>query len=342
MSSTYSLLVWHTEREKTAPLIIPPTRESNLVLHHHQVRVMLKRVCGNKAAGLDCVPRWIIKTCAKQLTEVFMKIFNLSLQHATVPTCPKFIPVSKKSPAKSLNEYRPVALTTVVRKCVERLVHSPIRSILPQDLDPHQFAYQANRSTEDASTQLCTSPWHIWRNQTAMWGCCLLPFYTMVNKLVPSSTASKNGKQLLLHPHPKHITAPQSTLPTSTVVGLIADSIQAWGESSCEVVQGQQPRKDYPPYSALDWLWPGDSRLKSDQSLCEKGECVKAADRDLLYLTACQKGPTETVFPQEVETGPAPTETAFTGAPSRASWPTVQPCGMPAARLLSAKTWLCG
>ena len=32
----------------------------------------------------------------------------------------------------------------------ESLVLLHIRSIIPPDLDPHQFAYQENRSTEDA------------------------------------------------------------------------------------------------------------------------------------------------------------------------------------------------
>ncbi|TKS65927.1 hypothetical protein D9C73_028553 [Collichthys lucidus] len=35
-------------------------------------------------------------------------------------------------------------------KCFEKLVRSHITSALPRSLDPHQFAYRANRSTEDA------------------------------------------------------------------------------------------------------------------------------------------------------------------------------------------------
>ncbi|XP_036386698.1 interferon-induced protein 44-like [Megalops cyprinoides] len=35
-------------------------------------------------------------------------------------------------------------------KCFERLVSQPIRDCLPPSFDPHQFAYRANRSTEDA------------------------------------------------------------------------------------------------------------------------------------------------------------------------------------------------
>ncbi|KAF7643993.1 hypothetical protein LDENG_00229920, partial [Lucifuga dentata] len=37
-------------------------------------------------------------------------------------------------------------------KCFERLVSRHIKDCLPSACDPHQFAYRANRSTEDAIT----------------------------------------------------------------------------------------------------------------------------------------------------------------------------------------------
>jgi hypothetical protein len=42
------------------------------------------------------------------------------------------------------------ALTSVAMKCFERLVMAHINSILPDTLDPLQFAYCSNRSTDDA------------------------------------------------------------------------------------------------------------------------------------------------------------------------------------------------
>ncbi|KAI4882647.1 hypothetical protein NFI96_005649, partial [Prochilodus magdalenae] len=49
-----------------------------------------------------------------------------------------------------MNDYRPIALTPIVMKCFERLILSHIKRSLPSTLDPHQFAYRANRSTDDA------------------------------------------------------------------------------------------------------------------------------------------------------------------------------------------------
>ena len=88
--------------------------------------------------------------CAVQLAGVFTAIFNKSLLQSVVSTCLKkstIIPIPKKSKASCLNDYRPVALTSIVMKCFERLVKSFITSSLPDSLDPLQFAY---RSTDDA------------------------------------------------------------------------------------------------------------------------------------------------------------------------------------------------
>ena len=56
----------------------------------------------------------------------------------------------KKSSPSGFNDYRPVALTSTIMKCFERLVMKQIKSTLPPLLDPFQFAYRAKRSTEDA------------------------------------------------------------------------------------------------------------------------------------------------------------------------------------------------
>ncbi|KAK3561510.1 hypothetical protein QTP86_006172 [Hemibagrus guttatus] len=49
-----------------------------------------------------------------------------------------------------LNDYRRVALTSVVMKSFERLVLSYLKDITDPLLDPLQFAYRANRSVDDA------------------------------------------------------------------------------------------------------------------------------------------------------------------------------------------------
>ena len=72
-----------------------------------------------------------------------------------IPHCFKkstIIPVPKKSTASCLNDYRPIALTSVVMKTLERLVLQFLKSIIDPLLDQFQFAYRNNRSGDDAVT----------------------------------------------------------------------------------------------------------------------------------------------------------------------------------------------
>ena len=78
-----------------------------------------KRVTPRKAAGPDDIPSRVLRVCADQLAGVFMDIFNIS--QSAVPTCFKMatiVPVPKKAKVTELNDYRPVALTSVIMKCL--------------------------------------------------------------------------------------------------------------------------------------------------------------------------------------------------------------------------------
>ena len=83
------------------------------------VRSMFQRLNSRKAADPDNISPCLLKLCANQLSSVFTDIFNVSLSQCKTPHCFKkstIIPVPNKSTASCLNEYRPVALTTVVMK----------------------------------------------------------------------------------------------------------------------------------------------------------------------------------------------------------------------------------
>ena len=84
---------------------------------------------------------------------VFTDISNLSLTESVIPICFKqttIVPVPKEVKVTCLNDYRPKSLRSVALKCFERLVMAHINSILPDNLDPLQFAYRFNRSTGEA------------------------------------------------------------------------------------------------------------------------------------------------------------------------------------------------
>ncbi|CDQ58637.1 unnamed protein product [Oncorhynchus mykiss] len=144
-----------------------------------------------KAAGPDGIPSRALRACADQLAGVFTDIFNQSLSQSVVPTCFKratIVPVPKKA---KLNDYRPVALTSIIMKCFERLLKDHITSTLPDTLDPLQFAYRPNRSTDDAiSTTLHTALTHLDKRNTNV-RMLFIDHSSAFNSIVPSKLVIK-------------------------------------------------------------------------------------------------------------------------------------------------------
>ncbi len=148
----------HTRPEhlSTQPLTPPATPLSPipaLKISEDDVRQVFIKNKRRKAPGPDGVSPAFLKSCADQLAPIFTQIFNRSLELCEVPSCFKrstIIPVPKKPKITGLNDYRPVALTSVVMKSFERLVLAYLKASTGPLLDPLQFAYRANRSVDDA------------------------------------------------------------------------------------------------------------------------------------------------------------------------------------------------
>ena len=103
--------------------------------------------------------------------QVSSDIFNLSLSESVIPTCFKqttIVPVPKNTKVTCLNDYRPVALTSGAMKCFKRLVMAHINTIIPETLDPLQFAYRLNRSTDDAISIAIHTAFPTWTKGTPM------------------------------------------------------------------------------------------------------------------------------------------------------------------------------
>ncbi|XDV47522.1 hypothetical protein PO909_017127 [Leuciscus waleckii] len=142
-----------TPHTRSAPLLPPSAIQPELKVCVEDVSRVFKKQKTRKASGPDGISSACLKACADQLAPVFTQIFNRSLEQCEVPCCFKrstIIPVPKKPKITGLNDYRPVALTSVVMKSFERLVLAYLKDITGPLLDPFQFAYRANRSVDDA------------------------------------------------------------------------------------------------------------------------------------------------------------------------------------------------
>jgi len=121
------------------------------------VESSFRRVNPSKAPSPDSMGDMLLKSCSVQLISVFSELFSWSLRDSKVPSIWKnsvICPVPKSRHPSQLNDYRPVALTSIVMKCFERIVLKLILSQLKHSIDPLQFAYRKNRSTDDATLTL--------------------------------------------------------------------------------------------------------------------------------------------------------------------------------------------
>ncbi len=148
-----------------------------------------------KAAGPDGITGRVLRACADQLAVFFTSIFNESLATSVVLTSFKksvIIPVPKNSKPSCLNDYRPVALTSVVIKVFERLVKNHICSSIPATLDPLQFAYRPNKSTDNAISQvLHSSLTHIYSKNGNYVSLLFIDYRSAFNTIVPIKLAVK-------------------------------------------------------------------------------------------------------------------------------------------------------
>ncbi len=101
------------------------------------------------------------------------------------------IPVPKNSKPSCLNDYCPVALTSTVMKVFERLLKKHICSSIPATLDPLQFAYCPNRSTDDAISILHSCLTHIDSKNGNYVRLLFIDYSSAFNTIVPTKLAVK-------------------------------------------------------------------------------------------------------------------------------------------------------
>lgn len=128
---------------------------STVAVHVDKERVqkLFRGVKERKSPGPDGIGGRVLRNCAEQLADIFSFIFSWSLQVHRVPRLWKdsiIIPVPKSKCTKALNDFRPVALTSLLMKSFERIVKDDLMNTVQANLDPLQFAYRPGRGVDDA------------------------------------------------------------------------------------------------------------------------------------------------------------------------------------------------
>ncbi|XDV25563.1 hypothetical protein PO909_029463 [Leuciscus waleckii] len=118
-----------------------------------EVRRVFNKIDSKKAPGPDQISGRVLQICSEQLSLIFCQLFQKSLFTHYIPKAWRsslIVPVPKVARPADLNDYRPVALTSIVVKSLERIVLRHILNDVQCNIDPLQFAYRNKRSTDDA------------------------------------------------------------------------------------------------------------------------------------------------------------------------------------------------
>ena len=119
------------------------------VLTEEEVSRCFRLVSQRSACGPYEIPGVVLKHCHDSLAPVFTTLFQRALESGHIPSIWKssnVVPVPKKTSPSALNDYRPIALTSIPFKCMERIVLQRLHAATQSFQDPLQFAYTLNRN----------------------------------------------------------------------------------------------------------------------------------------------------------------------------------------------------
>lgn len=114
------------------------------------IMIILAKV-SKTAAGSDGIPYWLYSECASELSHILSKLINFSINEGAVPQAWKqavITPVPKTTPVSSVKDLRPISVTPVISRIVERLVvRDYLVPYVPREKLIDQYAYKATGNT---------------------------------------------------------------------------------------------------------------------------------------------------------------------------------------------------
>ena len=124
-----------------------------VTVEEKEVATCYRQVRPNSAAGPDNISSKTLRECTDSLARCSPDCFSgpwmLTMFRASEKKSSNNIPVAKKRSPREMNDFRPVALTSVPFNCAEKNVLRRLRTETAEHQDPMQFAYCRGRSTED-------------------------------------------------------------------------------------------------------------------------------------------------------------------------------------------------
>ena len=123
----------------------------DLYFEIYDIYQILRNLNPSKAAGPDGIHGKVLKYCARSLAYPLSILFNLSYVIGSIPPDWKLalvVPVFKKGDKKSVENYRPISLTSLVMKAFERCIKKVLLESCHDMLDTKQHGFLNDRSCE--------------------------------------------------------------------------------------------------------------------------------------------------------------------------------------------------
>ncbi|CAH2084689.1 unnamed protein product [Euphydryas editha] len=142
--------------ESAVPPTIPRCGHSmpEISFSQRDVRRELLSLDVHKSSGPDGIPAIVLKQCAPELCPVLTRLFALSYHTRQVPSSWKTAhvhPVPKKGDRSDPSNYRPIAITSLLSKVMERVINTKLLRYLEEHdlISDRQYGFRHGRSTGD-------------------------------------------------------------------------------------------------------------------------------------------------------------------------------------------------
>ena len=140
-SNHFSSIFTHEDTSDITSLqsALPPNNISSslstISIHPSDVYQVLIHLDISKACGPDLLSPCLLKEAAPVISPSLAGLFNKSIQDGSLPedwVSANIAPVFKRGDKHLISNYRPISLTSIVSKVLERLIHHKLYSFLEQ------------------------------------------------------------------------------------------------------------------------------------------------------------------------------------------------------------------
>ena len=130
----------------------PPDLNFDIIVPTHIIDI-LKQTPPKSSVDIDGISSFLLKSVKEEISIPLAHIFNESLKGGIYPEnfkTSRVIPIYKAGDCSSVDNYRPISLTSSIAKLLDKIVAIKLTNHLEINklINKHQFGFQKNSSTE--------------------------------------------------------------------------------------------------------------------------------------------------------------------------------------------------